>query len=97
MKFKTPKPDSLEIIPTVFITLDALRSHEGNEGELARRITKRALNMCSYNDLGPVQSLTRVDRREDPLGQRDSGQVRRVAPGVDLVHDLLPAAPHSHR
>lgn len=57
VKFKTPKPDSLEIIPTVFITLDALRSNEGNEEELARRITKRALNMCSYNDLGPIREI----------------------------------------
>ena len=57
VRFKTPKPDSLEIIPTVFITLDALRSYEGNEEELACRITKRALNMCSYNDLGPVREL----------------------------------------
>ena len=38
-----------ECVPTVFITLDALKSMQGNEAEFANKITTRILNMCSYN------------------------------------------------
>lgn len=57
VKFKTPKPDSLEIVPTVFITLDALRHYENDENALASLIAKRVLNMCSYHDLGPIREI----------------------------------------
>lgn len=56
-QFRAPKPESIEIVPTVFITLNALRHYEGNEEALAALITKRVLNMCSYNDLGPVAEV----------------------------------------
>lgn len=56
-KFSSSKPDSIEIVPTVFITLDALRSSKDNEEELASRIVKRVLNMCSYHDLGPIKEV----------------------------------------
>ena len=55
--FVSAKPDSIEIVPTVFITLSALRAYEGKESVLAGLITKRVLNMCSYNDLGPVSEI----------------------------------------
>lgn len=57
VRFNSDKPDSIEIVPTVFITLDALKKHEHNEDVLAGLIVKRALNMCSYNDLGPVREI----------------------------------------
>lgn len=56
-QFKSAKPDSVEIVPTVFITLNALRRYEGKEDILAGLITKRVLNMCSYNDLGPITEV----------------------------------------
>ena len=55
--FDSAKPDSIEIVPTVFITLNALRAYEGKESVLAGLITKRVLNMCSYNGLGPVTEI----------------------------------------
>lgn len=57
VRFKSAKPDSIEIVPTVFITLEALKKHEYNEDKLAALIVKRVLNMCSYNDLGPVREV----------------------------------------
>ena len=56
-KFNEAKPDNIEIVPTVFITLDALRHQEGSEDKLAALIVKRVLNMCSYNDLGPIREV----------------------------------------
>ena len=56
-KFRSARPDSIEIVPTVFITLDALRFHEDSEDKFAALIVKRVLNMCSYNDLGPISEI----------------------------------------
>lgn len=56
-KFRSPKPDSVNIIPTVYITLDALKRSAGKEDELAARIVERVLAMVSFNDLGPVNTL----------------------------------------
>lgn len=47
----------LEIVPTVFITLDALRAMKGNEDILARNIAERVSNMVSYNSLPQVGEL----------------------------------------
>lgn len=55
--FASAKPDNMEIIPTVFITLNALNHYEGNEPELARKIVKRILNMCDYNNLGKISEI----------------------------------------
>lgn len=56
-QFKSPKPDSIEVVPAVFITVNALRHYEDRESELAGLITKRVLNMCSYHDLGPISEI----------------------------------------
>ena len=56
-QFKSAKPEGIEVVPTVFITLNALRRYEDREEELAGLITKRVLNMCSYNDLGPISEI----------------------------------------
>lgn len=55
--FKSPKPDSVEIVPTVFITVRALEQYKKREAELADLISERVLNMCSYNDLEPVREV----------------------------------------
>lgn len=46
-----------EIIPTIYITLDALKRMKGEEEEWAERIVKRASNMCEYNDLGQLEEI----------------------------------------
>lgn len=55
--FRSSMPEGVEIIPTVYITLDALDASRGSMYMLAQNIMKRILNMCSYNDLGPVNEI----------------------------------------
>lgn len=55
--FSSAKPEGIEIVPTVFITQEALWMHEESEDKLAALIVKRVLNMCSYNDLGPIREI----------------------------------------
>ena len=57
LKFESAKPDSVEIVPVVFITLDALKLYGGKEEELAGKIVGRVLNMCSYNELGHISEV----------------------------------------
>lgn len=57
VKFESAKPDSIEIVPVVFITLDALKCYAGKEDEFAGKIVGRVLNMCSYNDLGHIPEI----------------------------------------
>lgn len=57
VKFESAKPDSVEIVPVVFITLDALKLYGGKEPELAAKIVGRMLNMCSYNELGRISEV----------------------------------------
>ena len=53
-RFVSSVPEGLEIVPTVYITIDALRQYSSYEDALAELITKRVLNMCSYHDLGDI-------------------------------------------
>lgn len=46
-----------EFVPTVYITLDALKEVSGHEGVLAENIVRRVKNMCSYNELPNVGEL----------------------------------------
>lgn len=46
-----------EVVPTVYITLDALRKMAGQEKEWAEKIVMRVDNMCQYNDLGPLREI----------------------------------------
>ena len=55
--FRSSIPEGVDIIPTVYITLDALDASKGNMYMLAENILKRILNMCSYNELGPVNEI----------------------------------------
>lgn len=56
-RFITHKPDSVTIVPTVYITLEALKHSAGQEESLAVKILKRVMAMVSYNDLGPVKTI----------------------------------------
>ena len=55
--FKSSIPEGVEVIPTVYITLDALEASKGSMYLLAQSVLKRVLNMCSYNELGPINEI----------------------------------------
>lgn len=56
-KFVQPVPKNIEIVPTVYITLEAMKFYLSREEELAELITTRIMNMCSYHDIGPVHEI----------------------------------------
>lgn len=56
-KFLSPIPEGVEIVPVVFITIDALRAMKGQEGEYASLIVERALAMCRHNNCGTTLEL----------------------------------------
>ena len=56
-KFVGSAPKSVEIVPTIYITIDALRAMTGKESEYATLIVERALAMCSYNECGKIKEL----------------------------------------
>lgn len=45
------------VVPTVYITTDALRSMKGSQQPWAERIVTRVMNMCSYNGIKGVEEL----------------------------------------
>ena len=47
----------MEFVPTVYITLDALRATWDDPGQLASNIVSRVSNMCQYNKLPNVSEL----------------------------------------
>lgn len=58
--FKSAVPDSIEIVPTVFITTKAIMSLGGDKdtpSSLAKKIFTRAKNMASYNNLGQIHEI----------------------------------------
>ena len=54
VKFQTNQIPVKEIIPTVYITLDALKAMKGKESHWAMTIARRIANMCSYNEIRQV-------------------------------------------
>lgn len=50
-------PESLCVVPVVYITLDGLRTARGKEDDLARKIVERVKNMCSCHRLPGVEEL----------------------------------------
>lgn len=56
-EFNTVIPQGVEIVPVVYITIDALREMVGREQEYAPLIVERMLAMCSYNVCGPIREL----------------------------------------
>lgn len=58
--FSSPKPEDVEIVPTVYLTLRAITfigASEGGTKDAANRIITRVLNMADYNDLGPIREV----------------------------------------
>lgn len=55
--FKCPVPEGCHVIPTVYITLDALKAYKGREPELADLIVERVYAMASWNDLGEIKEI----------------------------------------
>ena len=47
----------IEIVPTVYITLDALRAMQGDEAKYAELIVERLRAMASYNDCGKIREM----------------------------------------
>ena len=56
-RFLCEIPDSTEIVPTVYITLDALRAMNGREAVFAELITERLLAMANYNGCGLIGEI----------------------------------------
>ena len=56
VRFVSPRPEGVEIVPTVFITVGALVHIRDNKlvMDAAEKIVRRVLNMSSYNEMGPV-------------------------------------------
>lgn len=48
---------AMEFVPVVYITLDALKTMEGQEAVIASHIVERTDNMCRYNGLPNVREL----------------------------------------
>lgn len=55
--FESSIPVGVLVVPTVYITLDALKSMECREKECAELIFKRVMAMAKTNDLGPVREI----------------------------------------
>lgn len=56
-KFVSAIPGDVEIVPVVYITIEALRAMSGREAELAELIVERTLAMCRYNNCGKIREL----------------------------------------
>ena len=53
-RFISEVPEGIKVVPTVYITLEAMLRSAGKEDELADKIVTRILAMASFNRLGPV-------------------------------------------
>ena len=56
-RFKSAIPKDCDFIPTVYITLDALKAYSNAESKLAELIVTRVKAMASWNDLGSFSEL----------------------------------------
>lgn len=57
LAFREPMPEGVEIVPVVYITIDALRLIIDSENDYASLITERILNMADFNDLGNIHEV----------------------------------------
>lgn len=55
--FREPMPEGVEIVPVVYITLDALRLINSPKHNYAEIITQRILNMADFNDFGNIHEV----------------------------------------
>lgn len=56
-RFLQQIPDSMEVVPTVFITMDAFRRIDSNSDEHARKIFNRISAMCEANKIPNVHEI----------------------------------------
>lgn len=56
-RFESPRPQGCEIVPVVYITIDALREMYGSEADYAELIVERIKAMCSYNNCGVIKEV----------------------------------------
>ena len=56
-RFKAPIPEGVEVIPTTYITLDALKAMRGDEAYYAEVIVDRLMAMASYNECGAIKEV----------------------------------------
>ena len=49
--------DGIDIVPVVYITLDALKEMKGEENLFARKILERVRNMCKFNGMKMVSAI----------------------------------------
>ena len=56
-RFDSEIPDNIEIVPTVYITLDALRAMQGEEAKYAELLVERLRAMASYNSCGKIREM----------------------------------------
>lgn len=55
--FSQAVPEGLEIIPVVYITIDALRKMVGREAEFAQLITERVMHIADFHELGVIKEV----------------------------------------
>lgn len=55
--FKQAAPKEMEIIPVVYITIDALRKMAGREEEFAQLITERVMHIADFHELGIIHEV----------------------------------------
>lgn len=56
-KFISKIPSGCSYVPTVYITLKALKEYDMKESDLADLIIRRIMAMCSWNELGDFQEI----------------------------------------
>lgn len=55
--FKQAVPEELEIVPVVYITIDALRKMAGREAEFAKLIVERVMHITDFHNLGSIHEV----------------------------------------
>ena len=55
--FREEMPEGVEVVPVVYITLDALRLINSPKHDYAGEITQRVMNMADFNELGNIREI----------------------------------------
>ena len=50
-------PQNIEVVPVVYITIDALRLMQNSDNDYAGLLTERVMNMADFHDLGPIHEV----------------------------------------
>ena len=57
LTFRQAVPDGMEVVPVVYLTLEALRRIQGKEYDYASLIAERVMNMADFNDMGTIREI----------------------------------------